>query len=864
MRNLRISTEAASEGLIQLHFPFTPTAWIFFYLFACLAFPFPVPDAHAQAETGLPPGDPFDLVSQHLEWNVWIEEAAPNQTVPSFQPLANPPDIRDYAWHLQPERDYVMVVHLSEHRYQDGMAMHPLVDSRIRQSFADALTSRPIPKTTTLIGTLSENPEPVRSRLSPPPRTKLTLGTDPLTMLVQLDRLLKDVRRRPAGTPVTEATNSFSLLAKRKDADFVYGQLVFRISTGKGEGMVELEVILTDKGQETNRLEKIVLCIASATNKRKACPPPVTAGMKGDDKAINELRWNFWTESRPAPSPQPIFQPAALKPNTGGRLVLDLAAIAYKITKGSVASTPVGGIFKESFREWLALPISDVTLTVVAIPDQAYLKLDGPQSQTLTAKLDTIRALTAAEQLPVEPNPFEALVEAAKKSKDPDWMIGRVHYPVKTQMKEGRASVAFSIWGTDKDGKSRPIDELTATFCIARDESTCQGPFELSRGSLGGVDSLKLATEPNAPFPDAALHFVPLSNEGPVAGVFRRNDRPEGQFSVWQLDEKFPVETLKSHLSESLLDAVAKATTDQDLRAKGRNLYNLLFYSEEEMDDGHKARLAFETFVRDRLKPAGTRSKDLPSVFVRLLGYDDLIPLGLLPIAASDNSEEFLGFRFRVETPLEVQSYKPKTGCIQKWDLVVPPDTSTGALKRARDQASGVITNWLSRIWGPGNPNRLNTMRKFEDWLAEKTEEPSPSAVVVLSHHNRNQLSFDSDDMAQSDAIQRRFSQPSIAIFNGCGTAKAGANEFIRQLNARGIGTVIATSAEVEGIMAGDFMNCLNAILQQHENDTGYTIAEAYLDTIRCLRTEKGHGARALKYTLLGNGNLRLCLPKKP
>jgi hypothetical protein len=140
---------------------------------------------------------------------------------------------------------------------------------------------------------------------------------------------------------------------------------------------------------------------------------------------------------------------------------------------------------------------------------------------------------------------------------------------------------------------------------------------------------------------------------------------------------------------------------------------------------------------------------------------------------------------------------------------------------------------------------------------------------VVLSHHFDNQLSFASGDAITSKSVARRFSGPSLAILNGCGTALPGTVEFIRQFNQSGIETVIATNTQVEGAMAGQFLDCLVTEADANKANPKFTLSNAYFNALQCLRKRnsgeigaKAYGARVLGYTLMGNGNLRLCPPK--
>jgi hypothetical protein len=110
----------------------------------------------------------------------------------------------------------------------------------------------------------------------------------------------------------------------------------------------------------------------------------------------------------------------------------------------------------------------------------------------------------------------------------------------------------------------------------------------------------------------------------------------------------------------------------------------------------------------------------------------------------------------------------------------------------------------------------------------------------------------------------RQFKPPSVVILNGCSTAaRQKSAGFIRQFNRQGVGAVIATNAEVRGEMAGQFLACLE---QQLNDKTPLSLA--FFLALGCLSKEKPapaddvYGNRVLVYSLLGNGNLKLCPPK--
>jgi len=81
--------------------------------------------------------------------------------------------------------------------------------------------------------------------------------------------------------------------------------------------------------------------------------------------------------------------------------------------------------------------------------------------------------------------------------------------------------------------------------------------------------------------------------------------------------------------------------------------------------------------------------------------------------------------------------------------------------------------------------------------------------------------------------------------------------------------TVVATSTEIRPEIAADFLRCLASELEHHKDTPDYRLSYAYLNTIECLRGKSMQeggakfGPLALTFSLLGNGNLKLCRPNK-
>ena len=564
-----------------------------------------------------------------------------------------------------------------------------------------------------------------------------------------------------------------------------------------------------------------------------------------------EITWNVWAESA---SRSPHFQPLEfLEP--GGKnysLVLDLAAFPYR--EGSDIYTRT---VSEKLRDWLLKSdLPDIELKLVIIPDENYFEPLSPNERvrTMPVNLKSVRK-ALKDGVKVRDDPFEIL----KNKPDADFSFGRVSVRLSTRKppKEGVARVAVAIWA---DG-SMPVDELSIPLCVVNDgRNIGQCEFkETLQDSLAGIDPLRAAAQEHtyAMKPNAALHFVQL-DPGNLVGIFRDNSWPADRFVYWKL--KHSSTGLIEYLQRTLLPNFDLALNDDSLLEVGTDLYNLLF----PQDYADEARAAFADFVRSSRRNNNDPSNP-PSIFIRLLSdlsqAPYLIPLGIM-VYEVDEQREFLGFNFRVQTPLQVQDYRTEKKCISKWVVLAPSSDVTAApeeLMNAREKFSGWFDKWEFK--------HLNGIPEFSAWMRKVDTEESPLALFILAHQTANTLYYSEDSRFPVNSIARRFKAPSVAIVNGCGTGAPGASEVVGQLNQRGISTIIATSAEVHPLLAGDYFSVIGEILADGNGGKPFPLGLAHFQTLKKLsmRSPKaGHppyGAKVLAYQLLGNSSLQICSP---
>jgi hypothetical protein len=217
-----------------------------------------------------------------------------------------------------------------------------------------------------------------------------------------------------------------------------------------------------------------------------------------------------------------------------------------------------------------------------------------------------------------------------------------------------------------------PVDEFSFPLCIAGNEESKRlhcGKPPSNHPVFRGINTLRPEIEIGQ-MPDAAMHFVNMGAP-PVYGIFRRNDQPTSGFKVWAIDKSFnelaaQMEAMRSQMAKSM-QSLAGADLEDQPRAEGSSMYNALFPPGSR--DGKEAQTEFEAFASLDLKAAPNPSTPR-SIFVRIVGDDpasSLLPINLMALPISSDRSELLGLHYRIEQPLEIQSYQPSKECISHW-----------------------------------------------------------------------------------------------------------------------------------------------------------------------------------------------------
>jgi len=573
-------------------------------------------------------------------------------------------------------------------------------------------------------------------------------------------------------------------------------------------------------------------------------PGPPGAGFERVD-----LTWNAWAE--PA-SPTPSFSPVPfLEPNDKSyQLILDLAALVYDDEPGVYSRAA-----RSQLKDWLLKSTArDVNLKLFVIPDENFFQT-ARRTETLRIDLKRVRkALNEGLRLPKTP------LAALQNNPDNDFSFGRVQINLRTLNHEGSGSVAIAIWAD-----AMPVDELSIPLCVASNAAAaknCETHINL-HDSLSGIDPLRAAAQQQAFAlkPDASLHFIELDSSTQV-GIFRDNSWPEGEYKSWRLKS---VKATRDYLQQTLLPEFDHATTQESLLTVGSELYSLLF----PLPSAREARAAFAEFIARQREPQDPNNT--PSIFVRMLSDDSedppfLVPLGLMAHEIN-GKQDFLGFHFRIQTPLQIQDYQPYSKCIGSW-VVLAPDAGASGIPEELAEARKRFSQWFD-TW---QVQPIGEMNSFIAWARKDISETDPVSLFILAHQDNNSLYFEDTPRLGAAAIERQFKSPSVAVVNACATGAPGSSAIVQSLNAHGVTAVIATAAKVDRILAGDFFSVLGRNLTSNPAGREYSLGVAHFLTLKELQkmtpdpndsTSYPYGAKVLAYELLGNSSLRVCSPPR-
>jgi hypothetical protein len=609
-------------------------------------------------------------------------------------------------------------------------------------------------------------------------------------------------------------------------------------------------------GFKEQRLDSVNVAVAQANNLQIVLSVGEDHGVTlPAHRTFTDPVWNVWEERF---SSVPTYQPVIPLINKDYSLVVNLSALVLNEFEKAVYSRSTSS----AISDWLEKnkAVDSVDVDVLVLPDRKYfaVQMENERIKSLHIDLAKMRSIQK-NGFDISDSPFATL--RANKG-DAPFSFGTQTFRIRTGSQTGNGFVALSIW---VDGK--PLDELSMGVCILARQSDSCGPMPAFESTFRGNDLSGKGT-----YPDAALHLIDRQSD--IVGVYRCNTCgwAANDYRTWQIEQSAK---WFSDRTKEVLDlmtqppnAASHVTISQQFEQAGENMRNVIFDPQD--TDAAAVAATFADFVF-AARTKKQNKEQAPTLFVRFItSKPDLIlaPVNLMRMELSDHSKEFIGLALNIQSPLEFQDYSKATSCISQWTLFVPPDKvppppSLQAVLDARAQFDGWITTFQNNCHDCVKDDE----NKFQTWLAGNGP-PQSEAVALLSHHSTNSVFFyDGGSPAiQSSSMTRSFAAPSLAIIDGCGTSEPGASEFIRAFNAHGISSVIATSTEVDPVMAGQFLASFMDLLRAHVGDSSYTVSRARFDAVTALYSAKdqsgnAYGPRALAFILAGNGSVRACVP---
>jgi hypothetical protein len=559
-------------------------------------------------------------------------------------------------------------------------------------------------------------------------------------------------------------------------------------------------------------------------------PPPPPPGLP--------LVWNAWIEDD---SPLFAFQPVqSLKPSQDYIVGVDLAPFAYKAAQGAIESRPASS----SLRKWLDAQNKDVVrLKALVVPDPAFFTKSAESFVDLTIDRRSIDRYYALSPIPPQP---PDLMSDLRTSTHPAYRFGYLtSTPLKVHTgagREGRTYLAISFWNGIE-----PLDSIVVPVCVSRSDAA--GACGSATDPIVGISNAgrwNVGTpDPGAETPAASLHFIetPTATLAVLLAAGAASDPV-----TWQIDDT--LEAISRKVA-TLLANYATAGSDEFRRDTGQSLFDALVPPA----NAAAGREAFKELLAERRKPDA--SPDPPVIWVRV---DPQVPSQIfsIPLALAALDREMLGDWFRVQSTLRRQDYRPLDACISNWVKLLPPP-GAGDFEKARPFMAERIPGGFTDNFGNNPLTFSKWMRDYDHPVAE------PTVLLTLSHYFKGGISFNQHDWVAPDAILRSFTQPSVALIEGCDGAEPGADDFLQRLNMVGFQAIITTTGPVKAYMAGQYFKLLSQVL---EDKPGYTLSQAHFEAVKELKNAKPenslgdtlpYGLSALIFSLLGDGSLKVC-----
>jgi hypothetical protein len=253
----------------------------------------------------------------------------------------------------------------------------------------------------------------------------------------------------------------------------------------------------------------------------------------------------------------------------------------------------------------------------------------------------------------------------------------------------------------------------------------------------------------------------------------------------------------------------------------------------------------------------------------------DVFPFGAMGVGLRGKSDAiYLGERFALALVLTDQQFRNTTSCPANWYLSVPRKEDHQAKNDPLKQALTNLSPLLVRLRDSGvvQPQSAS-LDELREWL-DSNGEPGERSVVLayVGHHDDGHLYLKENDPGLiAGSIQREFDRASIAILAACNSAmtRVSSGTPIGSLARRHVDSTIATTSKISGFLAGDYLECLDTVLNDPRQ---LTVGQANALATQCLwskessarwRHDNHYFGAALKYLLIGDPNQPLCSPRK-
>lgn len=624
----------------------------------------------------------------------------------------------------------------------------------------------------------------------------------------------------------------------------------------------------------------------------KAFPPNISN--ERDSRKGEGLHWNVWAQSE-----EDDYIPVSpLIPSKSYHVTFQLAAFSYQDALFGKKSQGVSNKLRQHL-ESLVKQEKKLEMEAFVLVDSNYFYDPSGQHRQQTLIVDAVTLsnfIGKASSFTSRVDVMSDLREKVRQKLTPDYVLATLDIPLQLKDNVGIATVALMLFTKDMV----PIDTVSMEFAV--------GPQGIKTAAIDGkglqLGALNLASSNNLPKADATLYFLEF-REG-IFGLLKTElsakDCEDQSYCAWQVNRSNS-QTFSNYLRDTLLNDINSAKTDEALANRGSQVTNYLFRptnsGEQNNARGKAALAALTNLVKNKTALGETNSEVAPTVIVyavALSGEHPLVPANLVRIGDGD-AESFLGRHAKVVQSMGALTHEPQRNCVDNWVAVLPPESDDEALRAAHERLGAVKKKWQDAS-AVKIDSSDGTMSCLQDWFEGKVNRsackwdengkknpfPEPTVLAILSHYDHNSIWFEDKVHVNESLIQRRFHGASLAFLNGCGTAAHPSSAmFIRTLKTQGIQTVVATTNPIEGDMAGAYYVCLHNAIKDGQHGKNYTIAHAHFDALnKCLWTspkmdKKGEtrkkydkdgkredekwGAHALKYVILGNQSLRVCLP---